>query len=537
MGRHESRDCDDERAGFVAKALDARGVSKTFSGGRALVDFDLEIGSGEIHAVVGENGSGKSTFIKILAGFHEPDPGATIMVGDSDLLAANRRGRDLGCRFVHQDLALVETESVADNLFYGRPFPSRLGVVRSRALQSAARGMLEAVGLDVNPGTKVSALSPATKTGVAVARALRPGEEGRPTLLVLDEPTATLPESEVCVLLAIVRRLACNGVGVLYVSHRLDEVFEIATNVTALREGHRVATRRADGLSRRDLLDMMLGENFDEALRSIPVAAGASLDGPEALVVEGLRARSLDGVSFSGAPGEIVGVAGITGSGREVLLGTIFGAHQRVNGTVHVFGEELPANRPDRAIEKRVAYVPPSRRLAGFMDLRAAENVSLSDLRPLRRWGRVWPRAELTEARRWFDTLDVRPREGENRPLLTFSGGNQQKIILARCLRRSPSIFLLEEPTQGVDVGAKATIHRKLVEAAAGGALVIVSSSDADELAYVCTRVVVLRGGRLCEELRGSEVTARAISRASLEDEGGDLLVDVAANRAGISPS
>ena len=496
-------------------ALAVRGVSKTFAGNAALTSFDLEIQAGETHALLGENGSGKSTVIKILAGYHRPDPGGQIAIGGQALIQGSADAAySLGCRFVHQDLGLIESCSIEDNLAMNAGFPRRFGTVRQVELRRSARTDLARVGLDLDPRVLVGALSPAERTGVAVARALREDPTTPVSLLVLDEPTATLPEPEVERLLRIVRTAAASGVGVLYVTHRLEEVFEVATTITVLRDGHRVAQVPVSTVNRAELITLLVGTELDE------VSSEASLLEHEPseplLVADGIISGSVTGVSLSVGPGDVIGVAGIVGSGRESLLSALFGAQARA-GTVLIGGEPLRSLRPDLAMKAGVAFMAADRKTqGGFLDLTSCENVSISDLRPLGRWPALSRRRERAEMATWIDRLDVRPSSAGGAPLASLSGGNQQKVLFAKWLRRNPRILMLDEPTQGVDVGAKAAIHHEILQAARDGAGVLVSSSETDELAALCNRVLVLREGRVAVQLSGRQVTPTEISRACL---------------------
>jgi ribose transport system ATP-binding protein len=368
------------------------------------------------------------------------------------------------------------------------------------------------VGLHFDPRRKVGDLSPAEKTGVAVARALQYDTRSDGRLLVLDEPTATLPDAEVSRLLEIVNRVAATGVGVLYVTHRIDEVFEICDMATILRDGILKTTAVVSGLSRERLVHELVGSEFDDL--SEESAKMPTEYGPAVLTVASLRAGSVRDVSVTLRVGEVVGVAGITGSGREALCSAIFGAIAREEGSIEADGVKFPPMRPDRAIAAGVAMLPSDRRRhGGFLDLTARENITITSLAPY--WQGAWlrQRLERQEARKWFQRLDVRPPFGYDQKLGTFSGGNQQKILFGKWLRCGPKVLLVDEPTQGVDIGAKATLHRELLDAARSGTAVLVSSSDTDELVALCHRVLVLRRGRVAAELSGSMMTAPSVAR------------------------
>ena len=501
---------------MTAPALDVRNLSKTFAATRALDRVSLTVEPGEIHGLLGENGSGKSTLIKVLSGFHRPDAHSEIRIGGISLEPGSPSASyRLGCRFVHQDLGLVETASVLDNLALGVGFPSRAGTIRTREALRRARRALEHAGLDLDPNMEVASLAPAIKTGVAVARALDPAAGSLVRLLVLDEPTATLPETEVARLMSIVRTVAGQGVGVVYVTHRLEEVFALTDRATVLRDGRNVATRDSAGLSRDELVTLLVGGELADA-REESVGAHVERD-QVVLEVRGLHAPPLRDVDLTIRAGELVGIAGLTGSGRDQLLSAIFGRIPRRGGSVCASTVAVrPGNVPD-ALAAGLAFLPADRREhAAIMGLSGRENLTLADLRPLRWMALIRRRAERAEVGRWWRRLSIRPAHAAEQPLFTLSGGNQQKVMFARWLRRDPAVLMLDEPTQGVDVGAKAELHHQLVAAAGRGAAVVLSSSDADEIAALCHRVLVFVAGHVAVELRGDQITAAAISRAAL---------------------
>jgi ribose transport system ATP-binding protein len=497
-------------------ALAVRGVSKTFFGNPAVTSFDLTIAAGEVHALLGENGSGKSTVIKILSGYHRPDNGSEILINGEVLEPGSPDSSyALGARFVHQELGLIQSLSIADNLALMAGFPCRLGTVRQSELRRAARRDLARVGLDLDPEAKVGTFSPAERTGVAVARALRDDPVAPVALLVLDEPTATLPEAEAERLLAIVRTVASTGVGVLYVTHRLDEVFQVASTLTVLRDGIRQAQVPVSAVDRAEIIALLVGSGFDD----LHTAAGQlpAEHAEPVLVADRISGGPIDDVSLEARPGDVLGIAGITGSGRESLLAMLFGAQPRQSGTVLIDGTPLAAFRPDLSMRAGLAFLPADRKTqGGFHGLTTRENISIGDLRPFWRWPILSRRREQAEARHWIERLSIRPGSAAEAPLATLSGGNQQKALFAKWLRRGPRLLLLDEPTQGVDIGAKAELHNELLRVARQGAGIVVSSSDTDELAALCHRVLVLREGRVAAFLAGSQVTPKSISRACL---------------------
>ena len=499
--------------------LVVRGLSKAFGPTQALWPLDLEIREGEIHALLGENGSGKSTFIKSLSGYHKADTGEVEVCGRSMTLGSVKSSHDLGCRFVHQDLGLVGTETVLDNLCAGGSYRTVFGTVHGPANRQAVLADLAQAGIDIDPKRRVSTLTPAEQTAVAVVRALRSDGGTEPKLLVLDEPTARLPQKEVTQLLDIVRSVARAGVAVIYVSHRIDEVLEVAETATVLRDGRKVATRDVKELNRRALVDLLVGDALDDVDVSSHDAPGG--DAPVLLAIDSLNSLELDNVSFKVKRGEVVGIAGITGSGRESILATVFGGLPRIAGSVRVSDIRVPAERPDLSIGAGVAYLPSDRKISGsIVNSSARENLMLADLTKHWKFPKISRKEERAEARGWFESLSVRPSDSVERPLSAFSGGNQQKILFGKWMRTAPRVLLLDEPTQGVDIATKAELHKQILAAADSGACVVVSSSDTEELISVCHRILVMRHGRIVGTLSGKDKTVINLSHTSFGTSG-----------------
>jgi ribose transport system ATP-binding protein len=488
---------------MAANLLEIRSMSKSFPGTRALDSVDLDVSGGEVHALVGQNGSGKSTLIKILAGFHEPDPSTEVRVeGETVELGDPSASREAGFRFVHQDLALVDDLSVVENLALGCGFQTGLGGrIRWRDERRRAQEMLSSLGFDFDVREPTGRLAAAERTGVAIARAMWDWQEGA-RVLVLDEPTATLPAAEVETLFRTVRRVRERGLGVIYVSHRLDEVFSIADRVSVLRDGRKVGTYDTKELDEDKLISLMVGD----AVRKVAVADEAPA-GERVLSVDGLCGTVLYDVSFEAPAGRVIGFAGLTGSGREELLPLIFGNGDR-RGEVRVGDAVLRAGRPGTAIEAGMALVPSDRlRQGGIFDMSLAKNLTLTD--PGRNAGMakaIRGRRERDEVHEWIERLEVRPSD-PTLPLAALSGGNQQKVVIAKWLRMSPQVLLLDEPTQGVDVGAKAMIHDLVRKAADAGAAVVIASADDEELCDVCDEIFVLREGEIAARMSRAEVS------------------------------
>jgi ABC-type sugar transport system ATPase subunit len=489
--------------------LRVRGLSKSFPGLKALDNVDLDVRAGEIVAVVGQNGSGKSTLVKVLTGIHEPDQGAEIAVRGA---GARGSGWDSGIHVIHQDLGLVGDLSTVENLGLGRGggrgglFPTR-----RRSEERHARELMARFGVEIDVHAPIIHLSPAERTIVAIARALD-GWERPDQLLLLDEPTASLHSSEVGRLFDAVRRVASAGAGVIFISHRLDEVINLADRVVALRDGRKVADVSSSEVDRERLVELIVG-------RALPAASAVSKPrvGEVVLSIRGLCAPSIASLDLDVCAGEVVGLCGILGSGREDIAGLTFGASERHAGTVSVNGNHVNPGNPRHSIATGVALVPRDRHSDGaVMTLSARENLTLPRLGPLTRlFGWIDGRTERDDVGSWIERIGLVPADPE-RPVELFSGGNQQKIVLAKWLRNEPTVLLLDEPTQGVDVGAKAAIYGLIAEAASRGVAVVLSSSDTDELATVCNRVVVLRDGSVTIELEGDALSESQLVAASL---------------------
>lgn len=413
--------------------LDISGVSKTFGLQRVLDDVSLRIRAGEIRALVGENGSGKSTLIKILAGYHVPDAGTAVKVCGKGIALHDPGVSDAaGLRFVHQDLGLVEAMSTVENLGLGRGYGARMwGPVRWKRRAGEARGLMRRFGYDVDVGKPVSSLTASERTAVAVVRAVS-RHDSRVRVLVLDEPTANLPGPEVDRLFSLVRRVREEGIAVLFVSHHLNEVFDLADSVTVLRGGAVVGTHPVRELSHDRLIELMVGR----AVEAAPIAPRRA-EAPVVLSATGLSGGSVAHVDLDVAEGEILGIAGITGSGRESIASLLFGAIPRT-GTVALRGRPLRPGRPDLSIAAGIALVPADRAVKAVLHGHdVSENISIVRPGDFTRLGLRLRRLERDEASRWLHELDVRPRVPRI-PLEKLSGGNAQKVVLARSLRGGP---------------------------------------------------------------------------------------------------
>lgn len=484
-------------------------LSKTFEGQVALRDVSLAIQAREVYGLVGHNGSGKSTLIKVLAGYHKPDPGAVVTLASQDVLSGSGASSQL--RFIHQDLGLIQTLSAAENLAIGGGGFRSGGFHRIRwAEQRAfARDSIGRFGLHIDVTKPVASLTPGERTVVAIARALAQWDE-QGGLLVLDEPTAALHPHEVDVLLESIRHVAAEGGAVLFVSHRLEEVLSIADRVGVLREGVLVAEGPARDFSTDNLVTLVAGREIS-AMQPEP----RPLRDDTLLAVRGLKGGTIANLDFDLHEGEILGIAGLLGSGREELANMLWGFPPPTRGTIAVQGEVMEDPSPRAAMAAGIAMLPGDRIRSLIADFDVRENLTLPRLKPFWKRGRLNRREESAEARHWIGRMGVRPPV-INRRVVQLSGGNQQKVALAKWLRTDPRVLLLDEPTRGVDVGAKAEIYRVIKETSGRGTGVVVCSTEAKEIATLCDRVLVLANGVQAAELRGEGVEESSIVAETL---------------------
>jgi ABC-type sugar transport system ATPase subunit len=499
--------------------LAVEGLSKTYAATRVLSDVGLSVGRRDIHALVGGNGSGKSTLIKVLAGVVAPDPGGTICVEGRSVAAGKWTPHDARAahlRFVHQDLGLFADLSVVDNLCIGAGYPtSTVGRVRWHSATDAARALLGRHGLDVDPRTALGDLSLAEQSMVAIARALQDVDAGAAACVVLDEPTAALPAHDADRLLRVLRALADAGHGVILVTHHIDEVLSSSDRVTVLRDGRRVHNGPTRELDRGKLIDLIVGS---AGLRAGAVAQ-RKMTGPGAPLLRTVDVRSgrAESISLTIHRGEIVGLAGLLASGCEDIPRTLFGLLPRAGGEVWIDGTSHALRSPAEAMRAGIAFLPGDRLRDGlFRELTVLENATAASTSAAGRW-RIHHRRERRAAQALIERYQVRPPHLRRR-IQTLSGGNQQKVLLARWASRRPRLLLLEEPTRGVDVGARTEIWDLLRERVREeGLSILVTSSDIEELAWYCDRILVMGDGRVHSELSGDALDPSRITNAIFE--------------------
>ncbi|WP_206188138.1 sugar ABC transporter ATP-binding protein [Sanguibacter sp. HDW7] len=484
-----------------APFLRMRAIVKTFPGARALGGVDLDVRPGEVHCLLGQNGAGKSTLIKVLAGAHQPDEGEIEIDGEVVALPNPVAALRLGVATMYQELDVVDGLSVAENVFLGHELASA-GLTRRGELRTRTAEILARLGHpEIRPGREVGTLSAAGKQVVSMARALSRGAR----VIVMDEPSAVLDTEEVDNLFRVVAELTAAGVAVVYISHRLEEIRRIGHRITVLKDGRTVATGlEVAATPTRELIRLMTGREVE---RVFPDRPSEVLEGAPVLEVADLAlAGVFEGVDLTIRPGEVVGLAGLVGSGRSEILETIYGARRATRGTVRVDGQPLRRGSVRRAVAAGIGLCPEERKSQGLLlDEPVYRNITLSTFTRTSRAGFLDERAERREARAQIADLDLRPADPE-RDARTLSGGNQQKILLGRWLLHGCRVLLLDEPTRGVDVGARAEIYALVRRLTAQGTAVLVVSSEIEEVLGLADRVLVIAEGRVVHTGPAAEI-------------------------------
>jgi ribose transport system ATP-binding protein len=492
--------------------LRLQSVAKRFPGVVALRDVSFEIARGSGHVLLGENGAGKSTLINLLGGVLQPDDGSIWFDGEPYRPASPFEAFQAGIRVVHQELNLLPNLSVAENLLFEH-LPNWRGLVNFREMNRRAAELLTEVGLDVAPTTEVSRLGVAQMQLVEIAKALC--HESK--LLVLDEPTATLTVREVDRLFEILHRLKAKGVTTLYISHRLEEIHEVGDQVTVLRDGQHVTTRSLVGLSIPTIVELMVGRTItDQGVFCADAPAGG-----EALGVTTLKlTRDSPEISFSVGKGEIVGIAGLVGSGRTEAVRALFGADPKAAGAIRIDGEEVEIASPKDAVSHGLCLATEDRKGQGLLlEMSCAENMTITDLAKVSRRGLLQRKGEYDASERLVKELRVKT-PSIHQAVRTFSGGNQQKVVIAKWLFRGPKAIIFDEPTRGIDVGAKAEIYELLGDLAADGKGILVVSSDLPELMAICHRILVFSKGRIAGEVSRADFDQHRILSLAYQEYG-----------------
>ncbi|MDQ3694099.1 MAG: sugar ABC transporter ATP-binding protein [Chloroflexota bacterium] len=489
------------------------GISKFFPGVQALQGVDLAVFPGECLALVGENGAGKSTLMKILSGVYLPDEGRLAFDGAPVILSSPRQAQELGISIIYQEFNLMPNLTVMENVFVGRE-PNRAGFVRRRTMERQTRDLLGQLGVRLRPDAVVRDLSVADQQMVEIAKALSTNAR----LVIMDEPTSALSETEVTALMQLIRQLKARGLGVIFITHRLDEVFQICDRITVLRDGQNVGSAPMAEVNPDWIVRTMVGRELGELFQK--EAAAVAVDAAPALEVRGLSrtgtrrdasAIVLEDVHLTVRAGEIVGLAGLVGSGRTEVVRALFGADPFDRGEILIDGRPVLVRSPRDAIRQGIGLVPEDRKTQALvLDLTVRENITLASLGDVVRSGFVRFRRERARAREFVEALRIRTPSLEQR-VVNLSGGNQQKVVIAKWLALRPRVLIMDEPTRGIDIGAKAEVHHLMSELASEGVAILMISSELPEVLGMSDRVLVMRQGRISGELSRAEATQERI--------------------------
>ena len=484
--------------------LSVENITKSFAGNRVLHDVSFSVRAGSVHSLVGENGAGKSTLMNIIGGIHHPDSGTIYLEGRPVHLSNPWQAKRHGISLVHQELSLAPNMSVAQNIFIRRARVNRLGLIQWKQLYAETAAVFRRIGVDISPTRLVGEYSVAMQQIIEIAKAISLDAK----VIIMDEPTSALSESEVDRLYSIVRDLRADGVAIVFISHKLTEVFKISDEISVLRDGKMVGHVQPDSATTQDVIQLMVGRHIEDLYPPKATAFGEDI-----LQVEGLSSPPhFNDISFTLRKGEILGFAGLVGSGRTEVARAIFGADKKARGSVRLHGRPVEINSPHEAIAQGIAYLSEDRKMLGlFLKMTVRDNIVSASLnRLVTRIGMLRHRAIREDARRFIEEMEIRPFNDEV-SMISLSGGNQQKTLLAKWLSSGPRVLIADEPTRGVDVGAKAKIHQDLRNLANQGIGVIVISSELPEVLGLSDRVAVFREGRITAILEGSRTTQEEV--------------------------
>jgi ribose transport system ATP-binding protein len=492
----------------VTALLELRGISKRFGASRALSGVDFSLHAGEIHALCGENGAGKSTLMNIIDGIHRPDEGDIVLNGEKVVIDGPAHAMRLGIGLVHQEIALCADATVAENIFMPEINAGKQAWMNYASFNERAAKVLARLGQDIDPSAPVRELSISSQQLVEIAKALTLDCK----VLILDEPTAALTDNESAALFRVLHDLKAQGIGIIYISHRMAEIFTHCDRVTVLRDGRNVHCGPLAGMTADELVRRMVGRELGNYYP--PKQETAESTAPVLEVSDIADGERVHGISFALKRGEILGIAGLMGAGRSELAETMCGLRPATRGTVRLRGKALSIRKYSDALREGIAYLSEDRKAAGvYLDLPIAQNISSMALRRVSSgWGLLQRSAEHRLARELGAKLNLKS-DGVAIEVSSLSGGNQQKVAIAKLLATNPKVLLMDEPTRGVDVGAKSEIHHILRELANQGVGVIVISSELPEIIGLCDRALVIRDGRLAGELNSNEMTEEALLR------------------------
>jgi len=488
--------------------LEMRNISKQFPGVQALKDVSIDLGAGEVLGMVGENGAGKSTLIKILAGDYSMDVGEILINGQRAVFRSPSDASEQGIRVLYQELVTLDTLTVAENLFVGHlPTRRASGLVDWKSANESAKAVLRQMNIDLDPRTIVGDLTVHQKQVLEIAKAVHK----KATILVMDEPTAALGEEDTQSLFGIIRNLKEQGVGIIYISHRLKEVFEITDRVTVLRDGQKIGTVRTEQANMAQLIDMMVGRELAEFYPKREVPVGETLIEVRDLTIKGI----IEKVSFNLHRGEIVGLFGLLGSGRINVLRALYGLDSYDGGTIEVKSKPVSIAGPDGALDNGIGYMPIDRKLEGLaLGMPVSTNITMANIDRIGGGFFFNHKLERQKAEKWVHDVSIRtPDIGTE--VNSLSGGNQQKIVLARLLETGSKIFLMNEPTRGIDVGSKVDIYQMMENLCEAGAGIIMISSELPEMLSMADRIIVIAKGRITGEFSRQEATQEKLLHAT----------------------
>ena len=486
-----------------------RHISKAFAGNVVLADVSLTVRAGEVLALVGENGAGKSTLMKILAGVHQPDGGEILLEGQAAKFAKPADALAAGIAMIYQELSLAPHLTVAENIFLGREPASSFGLINQRELNQRAQALLNEYGFKLDPRARVSRLSAASRQMVEITRATLSEKGVAKRVVVMDEPTSSLTNAEVEELFRLIRSLKQKGLAIIYISHRLEELNFIADHLTILRDGHAVYQGKWGEITTDEMIRHMAGRE----LKEIFPPRRATLGEVKLRVSNLARPPKFDGVSFTARAGEVVGIAGLAGAGRTELVEAIYGAQPAQSGTVEINGTSHKATHPNQSVTRGIGLLTEDRKKTGLcLNLPVSTNVTLANVGALLQGFTLQGKRELAATQDYIGKLGIKP-PSPNKIVGRMSGGNQQKTLLARWLFAESKVFLVDEPTRGVDVAARSEIYREINELAEAGACIVMVSSDLPELLGMTDRILVMRRGKLVAELVTKETTQEEVLR------------------------
>lgn len=478
--------------------LEMKGITKVFPGVKALDNVDLEVKKGEVLALLGENGAGKSTLLKILSGAYQKDEGEIFIEGQRCMIGNPSDAYNLGIRIIYQELNYIPDLSVAENIFQGNLFYNKFHFVDWKKTNAEAGKLLEKVGLHIDVTRPIGELSVMEKQLIEVAKALSTEMK----ILIMDEPTSSLNEKEVTSLVKLVREIAAKGIGVIFISHRLEELYLVADRITIMRDGQYIGTEDMKSVSREQLIRMMVGREMKDMF-----VKEAAKPGEIVFEAKGITTKAVTDITLHVKSGEILGIYGLMGAGREEMAETFFGLHHITSGSLFMEGNQIKVDHPREAIARGIAYVPAERKSDSLILIQTVrENTTMASLDKITKKGIISRSEESRITKKWIEKFGIKTPTGET-VIENLSGGNQQKVVMGRWMEMKPRLLILNDPTRGVDVGAKSEIYKIIDELCRAGTAIIMISSDMSELLSMSDRVAAMSEGRICGELSRQEVT------------------------------